>query len=170
MWRRVLLCSVSSLHSHLIGYRLTAGETQAVPSEQPLRTSGDFFYLFFSFPPLLFFASSIFFFSKFRRSSVRAEKHSFSPMQISACGKYRDRVTFHPAVPSANQAAVGGERLPPLFFLLVSKESLLVKHPLLGCTDIEYPKNSFFFFFFFSSSPANNCGPLSSVSHIFLNV
>lgn len=101
MWRRVFFRSVSSLLSHLIGYRLTAGETQAVPSEQP-HCTWDFFSPFSA--------------SFFVCVCLCTEKHSFSPMQISACGKYRDRVTFHPSVPSANQAPVGGERLP-LFFL-----------------------------------------------------
>lgn len=74
-----------------------------------------FFYSLFFFLLLLFFPSP-----KFRHSSECSEKHSFSPMQISACGKYR--VAFHPTVPSANQAAVGGERL---LFLSLKNHYLL---------------------------------------------
>lgn len=124
MWRPVF-GSMSSLPSHLLRYRVTCMRNASPfppPSHSYLAVVSPFFFLLFAF---------------FQSSAVALRR-----MQICACGKYRGRVTFHLAVPSANRAAVGGERLA---FFSLSKESPLVKHPLLACTDIECTKISLFF-------------------------
>lgn len=137
MWRQVF-CSMSSLLSHLIRYRLTAGEKQAVPSAKPLARQN-----FFA-PSSFSAASSSSFFRKFRRSSVCTENTHSAPCRYPNVANIEIEWHFTPLCL---------QRIKPLWeesafiFFLFSKESLLVKHPLLCCTDIECPKISLFFFF-----------------------
>lgn len=146
-----VFCSVSSLLSHLIGYRLTAGETQAVPCKQPLHASG-FFFLF----PVLFCSYS--FFLSFAVAPCALKNTHSAPCRYQHVANIEIEWHF---------TLLCLQRIKPLWeesaFLFFSKESVLVKHPLLSCTDIECPKNSFFFF--------NSCkqlwGSFKCVSHIF---
>lgn len=105
-----------------------------------------------------------FFFFKFRRSSVCTENTHSAPCRYPHVANIEIEWHFTPLCL---------QRIKPLweesafrflfFFCCFSKESLLVKHPLLCCTDIECPK----IFLFFFSSCKQLWGSFKCVSHIF---
>lgn len=90
-----------------------------------------------------------FFFRKFRHSSVCTENTHSAPCRYPNVENIEIEWHFTPLCL---------QRIKPLWeesaflFFFFSKESLLVKHPLLCCTDIECPKNSLFFFFFLQTT------------------